>query len=580
MKKSLGSDPAGILSVLRNEDADAMRAYTKFCGQLYQKLSKSVQRGQGYLPTPGTNEVCIKLKRLFGLNLCQRHETSRKDDVSEPYHYTLGMTFYSDAFLPVIQELLSNKPLLPYIVHRCFGHKSRSNKPPLKSMRDFMLLWNSPKIAEFVLATCPILKPSFLYKLTKKYAKDPEKAATFWGLYLDRVKSICGKPGGKEALRTLYELRHLDAMRKSRAREKEVRGQVHLPKDCGEAVFALVDARYGYVLAHACRVLSLDTVQKIVKKYDLPTNVLSVELSHPYSHKSPVEALHRLVRDDLKSSDWVWLKTDAAELRIKAEESKRMRAEEEEKKRNGGEKKETKTRFPGRKGRKGPAWKPKKLKMNVRQRRKLPLPSYVQEMQYRITCPIIELIRRDLRPEIDIEKQILSLPETHRKLAIHDLTYYLCKHGRMTMGIFSEFWRTRAETEFIHKMRPDERLPVYQFLGGQEMETMIEVLMYDLPQGEGYISHATSVWLTLACRRRDLKVMNNPSNSETLAAHATLCHQNAPRPEGRSGDHSGTGRRSPARLHAESLQPFSARTLRPSGIIYLTTPSLSPNRSS
>lgn len=481
MKKEIQAE-SPLLKILTQEDVNAMRRYTKFCGELYRKLTKSVGR---YPPGPGLHEVCVQLKRLFGLELHQTHENVKALGEAARYYQSMSTTFCSDDYLPLAKEILANPHyLVPYISYRCLGHKSHSNLRPLKFVRWLLSTRDVPLLAQFILATFPLLKPSLLYKLTLKYASTPEVVAEFWKLYLSQTNSICAKPEGKNAIRALYELRHAAAVRKiESSQEKQLRERLRYEApDGGFAVYSLLDVRYGYVLAHACRVLPVGNAQAIIDKYSLPGNLLYMELSPPCG------GAQRLVRPDLKSPDWLWLLCNQEEYRKSHEGHMRTRV------------------FAKR----------SKWSWTI-YKRELPAPTYLQETQYRVTCPLLELLRRDADiPQAKVDDQILSLQESQRKyypihtedrLATHEFTYYLSKHGKMSTRIFESLWSARADTDFVHGLRPTEQVPVYHFLAEQQdMRTLVQVMLYGMNQGKHYPSRVMSVWLAVACQRLDINV--------------------------------------------------------------------------
>ena len=188
----------------------------------------------------------------------------------------------------------------------------------------------------------PIIKPSILQKITTiygHYKTHKNLVLEIWEIYLKNINQLMSSNNVKEGLRLLYEYKHEKYInkieeelkekqknvkkkddkqnqieKKAKRIEDEYRILLKIEKVNNPLAYSLIHKKFGYVLNSLCRVMNPDESIKLIKTYELPINIVSVESCYQLEDIFYTNVMN----SDYEKSFYIYYKyhIDSAEYRL------------------------------------------------------------------------------------------------------------------------------------------------------------------------------------------------------------------------------------------------------------------------
>ena len=429
VKKSSTKETEGEVSaVLGKEDVEAIRLYGHFCRNMELKLKKAMKRCVDKNSGSVAANKCLRTLYIYPCMrfLKKNWNLTGEEEVKDAILYSKSLQYWfrDSSAIPVLeQSMINNKLLWPYAVYRLFS-RGRKHGLRLTSFMDDSSLPVYKRLAEAL----PMVGPTNLCKLIiRNHAPDPIVMEII-ETCLERLNLLSKVPGLAKTLGVLHSLKHKRAL--TRYAEPEKRSAVYQDLAQKNAMLAgMISSQFGYVLNQAFRHTPQSFCKRMVDKYELPIDLLSVEIRSRFRRRRDVE-YEEYPRDCpyLERQQFV-------EERKLVKKAKRMKLK---KMPPGTELKPVpaivKEPKYGKKRRKAPGtanvpqvtpkgWASKDIKKRMRpavRARKRVAAKYVSEREQRsfVTCPIFELskfLEYSVKYEFDIPGKVLSMSDASKR---------------------------------------------------------------------------------------------------------------------------------------------------------------------
>ena len=281
-----------IKRIIKQEDIEAIRLYAKFFRKLFSALGTACNASGPLNPICGAylsnnlNKYC----GIIRLTFLRSSERSLKQNIS------LEEIFSSDRYLSEVSEMLSTCSLIqPFICYQLFVKKyfeEGTNHP--RKLLDSTIQNLSSHILGLIFSKVYLLQPSIISKLALNES-NKEKSSKIIIAALESFENLktllesSSLIAGKFFFTTHYELRIKNATKKGNEKEQELRKVLNYDAGIANMInYALIDAKYGYCITTACKMLDSQSIEMIFKRFPfLECQILSLELANPYEHATP-----------------------------------------------------------------------------------------------------------------------------------------------------------------------------------------------------------------------------------------------------------------------------------------------------